>query len=235
MTKSFRSAGIYVLSLALTIFVLAIPLVAAGETVPPGKLAVLDLDPAKTTITYSLDGWPHHTQGTFKLKRGVVEIDPSTGKMTGTITVDAASGDSGHSIRDEEMKSSILEVDRFPEISFAPRQVLSHGDPQKTFPVKVAGLMLLHGAQHPLTIDATVKREENNVTIHSNFPVPFVEWGLRDPSILMFKVSKQVIVDVTANARLSWVASTPAISTTIPSAARPVATSESAPLESKAQ
>lgn len=233
MSKSFRYAGIYVLSVAWSIFVLAIPLVASGETVPPGKLAELDLDPAKTTITYSLDGWPHNTQGTFKLKRGVVEIDPSTGKMTGTITVDAASGDSGHSIRDGEMKSSILEVDRFPEISFVPRQVLSHGDPQKTFPVKVAGLMLLHGGQHTLTIDATVKREENNVTIHSNFPVPFVEWGLRDPSLLMFKVSKQIIVDVTANARLSWVASTPALSTNIPTG--PVATSESASLESKAQ
>jgi polyisoprenoid-binding protein YceI len=233
MTKSFRSAGIYVLSLALTIFALALPLVAAGETVPPGKLAVLYLDPAKTTITYSLDGWPHHTQGTFKLKRGVVEIDPSTGKMTGTITVDAASGDSGHSIRDDEMKSSVLEVARFPEISFAPRQVLSHGDLQKPFPVKVVGLMLLHGAEHTLTIDATVKREENNVAIHANFPVPFVEWGLRDPSILMFKVAKQVLVDVTANARLSWIASTPAISTTIPTG--PVATSESASLESKGQ
>lgn len=193
---------------------------AADDTVPTGKLAVLDLDPAKTTIIYSLDGWPHHTQGTFKLKHGVIEIDPSTGKMTGTITVDAASGDSGHSIRDEEMKSTVLEVARFPEISFAPRQVLSHGDPLKAFPVKVVGLMSLHGVPHELTIDATVKRENNNVTIHSNFPVPFVEWGLRDPSILIFKVSKQVLVDVTANARLSWVASTPARATTIPTAAR---------------
>jgi polyisoprenoid-binding protein YceI len=235
MTKSFRSAGIYVLSLALTAFALAIPLVAAGDTVPPGKLAVLELDPAKTTITYSLDGWPHHTQGTFKLKRGVVEIDPSTGKMSGTITVNAASGDSGHSIRDGEMKSTILEVDRFPEITFAPRQVLSHGDPQKTFPVKVVGLMLLHGAQHALTIEATVEREENNVTIHSDFPVPFVEWGLRDPSLLMFKVSKQVLVDVTANARLSWVASTSAISAAMPTAVPPLAASGSASLQSKAQ
>src|ERR1700677_1326261 len=216
MTTTFRSAGIYVLSWALTIFVLALPLVAAEDTVPTGKLAVLDLDPAKTAITYSLDGWPHHTQGTFKLKRGVIEIDPSTGKMTGTITVDAASGDSGHSIRDEEMKSSVLEVNRFPEISFTPRQVLRHGDLQKAFPVTVLGLMSLHGTQHALTIDATVEREQTNVTIHCNFPVPFVEWGLRDPSILMFKVSKQVLVDVTANARLSWVASTPAKATTIP-------------------
>ena len=208
MTKGFRSAGTYVLSLALTIFVLAIPLVEAGDTVPPGKLAVLDLDPAKTTISYSLDGWPHNTQGTFKLNHGVIEIDPSTGKMTGTITVDAASGDSGNSIRDEEMKSTILEVDRFPEISFAPRQVLSHGDPQKAFPVEVVGLMLLHGAQHALTIDATVEREENNVTIHSNFPVPFVEWGLHDSSILILTVSKEVDIAVTINAHLSWIAAT---------------------------
>jgi polyisoprenoid-binding protein YceI len=204
MTKSFRSTGIYVLSLALTIFVLAIRLVAAGDTVSPGKLAVLDLDPAKTTITYSLDGWPHHTQGTFKLKRGVVEIDPSTGKISGTITVDAASGDSGHSIRDEEMKSSVLEVDRFPEISFAPRQVLSHGDPQKASPVKVMGLMLLHGVQHAFTIDAVIKRDGNNVAIHSNFLVPFVEWGLHDPSILMFKVAKSVDIDFITHAHLSW-------------------------------
>ena len=150
MTKSFRSACARFLLSALSIALLNSPLVMAADKVPPGTLAVLDLDPAKTTITYSLDGWPHHTQGTFKLKRGVIWIDPSTGKMTGTITVDAASGDSGHSVRDERMKSSVLEVDRFPEISFAPRQVLSHGDPQKEFPVKVAGLMFLHGAQHEL-------------------------------------------------------------------------------------
>jgi polyisoprenoid-binding protein YceI len=204
MTKSFRSACARILLSALSILVLVPPLVMAADDVPPGKLAVLDLDPARTTITYSLDGWPHHTKGTFKLKRGVIEIDPSTGKMTGTITVDAASGDSGHSIRDEEMKSSVLEVDRFPEISFAPRQVLSHGDPQKAFPVKVAGLMLLHGAQHALTIDATVERDGNDVTIHSDFVVPFVEWGLRDPSILMFKVAKSVDIDFETSAHLSW-------------------------------
>jgi polyisoprenoid-binding protein YceI len=208
MTKSFRSSCIYVLSLALTIFVLAMPLVAAGDTVPPGKLALLELDPAKTIITYSLDGWPHHTQGTFKLKRGVIEIDPSTGKMTGTITVDAASGDSGHSIRDEEMKSSVLEVDRFPEISFTPRQVLSHGEIQSEFQVKVDGLMLLHGGQHDLTVDAVVKRAADSVTIHSSFAIPFVEWGLKDPSILMFKVSKEVSISVTAVGRLSWNTST---------------------------
>lgn len=200
----FRSACARILLSALTIVVLVSALVMAGDEVSPGKLAVLDLDPAKTKITYSLDGWPHHTQGTFKLKYGRIWIDPLTGKINGTITVDAASGDSGHSVRDERMRSSVLEVDRFPEINFAPRQVLSHGDPQKAFPVKVAGVMLLHGTEHKLTIDALVERDGSDVTVHSNFSVPFVEWGLQDPSILMFKVAKSVDIDLITEANLNW-------------------------------
>jgi hypothetical protein len=46
------------------------------------------------------------------------------------------------------------------------------------------------------------------VTIHCNFAIPFVEWGLEDPSILMFKVSKEVDIDVKIKAHLSWLAAT---------------------------
>ena len=199
---SGRFARICALLLALAALV-SLRAIAA-DPVPQGKLATLELDPAKTVITYSLDGWPHHSEGTFKLKHGLIELDPATGKMDGSITVDAASGDSGHSIRDDRMKSSVLEVDQFPEISFAPRQVVSHGSLTQEFPVKVQGLMLLHGAQHNLTIDATVSRTGNTVTIHASFVIPYVAWGLADPSILMFTVAKEVGIDVTTVAHLSW-------------------------------
>ena len=204
MVTRSRSAGLCALLLALTLIVRVSSRAIAADLVPQGKLATLELDPAKTAITYSLDGWPHNTQGTFKLKHGVIRIDPATGKIDGIITVDAASGSSGHSIRDERMKSSILEVSRFAEIRFAPRQVVSHGSLLKEFPVKVRGLMLLHGVQHDLTINSVASLEGNNVMIHSNFVIPYVEWGLEDPSVLMFKVSKDVAVDVTTVARLSW-------------------------------
>ncbi len=196
----FASAGALLLALVALISLRAI----AADLVPQGKVAALELDPAKTVITYSLDGWPHHTDGTFKLKHGLIGLDPATGKMDGVITVAAASGDSDHSIRDDRMKSSVLEVAQFPEISFAPRQVVSHGTIAKEFPVKVEGLMLLHGVQHGLTVDATVSREGNNVTIHCDFTIPYVAWGLEDPSIMMFKVAKEVAIDVTTVARLSW-------------------------------
>ena len=208
MIPRIGSAVVRALLPSMVLVALFYQLAIGADSVPRGKLAVLELQPAKTTIAYSLEGWPHHTQGTFALEHGVIRLYPQTGKMDGIIIVDAASGNSGHPVRDERMKSSILEVDRFPDISFAPQQVVSHGNVQGEFPVTVRGLMLLHGAQHDFTIKASVRRDGNDVTIHCNFAIPFVEWGLEDPSILMFKVSKEVDIDVTINAHLSWIAAT---------------------------
>jgi len=208
MIPRIRPAVVRALLPSIVLAALFCRLAIAADSVPQGKLAVLQLDPAKTTIAYSLEGWPHHTQGTFALKHGVIRLYPRTGKMDGIIIVDAASGNSGHSVRDDRMKSSVLEVSRFPDISFAPQQVVSHGDVHGEFPVTVRGRMLLHGAQHDFTIKALVHRDGNNVTIHCDFAIPFVKWGLEDPSILMFKVSKEVDIGVTSNANLSWIAAT---------------------------
>ena len=208
MVTRIRFGSVCLLLLALVLIALICPLARAVDPIPEGKVALLELDPATTTIAFSLAGWPHDTHGTFKLKRGLIRIYPATGKMEGIVIVDAASANSGETIRDARMRSSILEASRFPEISFAPQHVESHGDPEGTFPVKVRGLMLLHGTQHDFTVDAWVSRGINVTTIRCSFAVPYVEWGLEDPSILMFKVSKKVDVNVTTNVRLSWIPST---------------------------
>jgi hypothetical protein len=96
---------------------------------------------------------------------------------------------------------------------------MSHGDARGEFPVAVRGVSL-HGSKHDLTISAMVRREGNTVTIHCTFAVPFVQWGLEDPSILMFKVAKQVMMNVTADARLTWTLPT-SVSDRINAANRP--------------
>ena len=115
MIPRIRPAVVRALLPSIVLAALFCRLAIAADSVPQGKLAVLQLDPAKTTIAYSLEGWPHHTQGTFALKHGVIRLYPRTGKMDGIIIVDAASGNSGHSVRDDRMKSSVLEVSRFPD------------------------------------------------------------------------------------------------------------------------
>ncbi len=182
---------------------------AAADSIPPGKLAVLKFDPAKTTIKYSISGWPHSPEGTFQLKRGLIRVDPATGKMSGLIVVDAASGDSGDSLRDARMRDSVLDARRFPDITFAPGQAESHGSTQGEFPATVRGVMSLHGGQHPFTIDARVRREGDKVLINCTFAIPYVAWGLENPSILMLRVSKHVDIDVTATADLTWASPAP--------------------------
>lgn len=125
-----------------------------ADSVTAGKWTAVTFDAAQTTIAYRLIGWPHVTNGMFKLKSGVIRVNASSGKIAGEIVVDAASGDSGHSVRDARMKDSILEANRYPEITFAPQQVESHGVPRGEFPVVVRGVMTLHGKAHPFTVTA---------------------------------------------------------------------------------
>jgi hypothetical protein len=64
-------------------------------------------------------------------------------------------------------------------------------------------MMTLHGAPHPFTVTASVERHGDHATIHCRFAIPYVAWGLKDPSILFFKVEPNVAIDVTATAQIS--------------------------------
>jgi len=39
--------------------------------------------------------------------------------------------------------------------------------------------------------------------VKTTFPVPYVAWGLKDPSFMMFKVAKEVGIDLTLMGQLS--------------------------------
>src|SRR5260370_16813487 len=98
--------------------------------------AVLRLDPANTQINFTLKGFPHNTEGSFKLKSGEIRVEPETGGSAGAIVVDAASAATGIGMRDNQMRESILEVQRYPEITFKPRPAPRHPLPPRPFTVE---------------------------------------------------------------------------------------------------
>jgi polyisoprenoid-binding protein YceI len=191
--------------LAVPLLLLAMYSSAAAATAA-AREAILKLDPANTQISYTLKGWPHMTHGIFKLEQGMIRVDPATGKADGSISIAAASGDSGSRMRDNEMKDSILEVQRYPEITFSPQRVEGSPSAQGEFPIKLRGILTLHGAGHEITLRMMVHPSGDEFRASGHFVVPYVAWGLKNPSILIFRCADTVDVDVSTLGHVSWVA-----------------------------
>jgi polyisoprenoid-binding protein YceI len=122
------------------------------------------------------------------------------GSADGLIEVDATSGESGNPARDGRMHKSILESDRYPIISFRPTHVIGKVMSSSDEVVTLEGVFRIHGAEHPLQLRINIRPEGNLITLETHFTVPYVDWGMKDPSILVLRVNKTVDIDVEATA-----------------------------------
>jgi len=162
------------------------------------------LDPTKTTVQFTLGDILHTVHGRFQLKQGSIVFDPSTGKASGTVVVDANSGDSGSSKRDKRMKRDILEADKYPDISFSPTEIVEGKvAPQGNSQVQLKGIFRLHGADHEIVIPVPVAIQGDQLTARMHFVIPYVAWGLKNPSTLFLRVSDKVNIDITATGHLA--------------------------------
>jgi polyisoprenoid-binding protein YceI len=69
--------------------------------------------------------------------------------------------------------------------------------------IQVTGVFTLHGAPHDLTVPMQIHIDGSTLTTKTHFQVPYVQWGLKDPSIFVLKVAKVVDVDLTLEGSLS--------------------------------
>jgi hypothetical protein len=155
---------------------------------------VLSVDPAKSTVHWSVESSLHTVHGTFHVKRGTVSVDPATGKASGEIVVDATSGESGNNARDRRMHKEILESNQYSEVVFRPDRadgtIVAQGDSS----LKLHGVFSLHGADHELNVPTQTTLREGQWKGTAAFEVPYIEWGLKNPSNFLLKVKP--VVDV---------------------------------------
>lgn len=157
------------------------------------------LDPAQSQIRWKLAADLHKVDGTFKLKSGEFVFDPATGVAEGEILVDATTGESGNPARDKRMHEEVLESNRYPAMFFHPAQIKGAFKPgEGTRQLQAQGSFNIHGADHALEMPVTVETAGDTVTATARFTVPYVAWGMKNPSKLLLRVSKQVEIDVIA-------------------------------------
>jgi polyisoprenoid-binding protein YceI len=159
---------------------------------------VFRLDPAKSTVDFTLADVLHTVHGTFQLKSGVIRFDPATGTASGEFVVDAATGNSGSNARDKKMKRDILETDKFPEIVFTLQKLTGALPTNGASQMQMEGIMTLHGKPHPMTFVVPVQVDRTSASALIHFDVPYVAWGLKNPSTLFLRVSDKVNIDVHA-------------------------------------
>jgi polyisoprenoid-binding protein YceI len=158
----------------------------------------VEFDPSKTKVEYTVNSTLHTVQGTFALKRGAMEYDSATGKASGEIVIDAASGRSGNDSRDGKMHKAVLESARYPEIRFLPDRV--EGVPgEAESEVKLHGQFLLRGTAHEMTMTARVRKENGLVKAKAEMSIPYIQWGLKNPSVMFLKVADKVAVRIEAD------------------------------------
>jgi polyisoprenoid-binding protein YceI len=162
----------------------------------------LHFDPTATTVRWTLKDILHTVRGTFQLKSGLITLDEKTGVAEGEIIVETASGESGNGARDRRMQNDVLESAKYPEAIFHPQKVTGIVRDGQTQTVTVEGTFTIHGSDHPLFLQVKATQNGKVLMATTSFAVPYVAWGMKDPSTLMLRVGKTVQVDVDSRATL---------------------------------
>jgi polyisoprenoid-binding protein YceI len=174
-------------------------------TIPAGLAQdkTFRVDPGSSEIAFSLGDVLHHVHGTFHLRSGSVQFDDTGPRISGSIVVAAGSGMSGNNTRDHRMSANILEAPQFSEATFSPKRldgaIAAAGDSM----VQVEGVFTLHGTPHDLTLPLQIHVDGANCTAKTHFMIPYVKWGLKDPSTFLLRVDKEVEMEITLAGQLS--------------------------------
>jgi polyisoprenoid-binding protein YceI len=172
----------------------------------PGAVAqhqTFTINPDASKVAFSLGGNTHHVDGIFHVQSGSVEFDRSTGKIAGSVVVAAGSGNSGDNGRDKKMNTDVLDVAHYADVSFVPQSYQGSIAASGESNLQVTGTFTLHGTPHELTVPMQIHIEGTSLTAKTHFTVPYVKWGLKDPSIIILKVAKEVDIDLTLVGRVS--------------------------------
>jgi polyisoprenoid-binding protein YceI len=157
---------------------------------------VLMLDPAQTTLHWTVDSSLHTVHGTFLVKSGTVHFEPETGKAGGEVVVLTTSGDSGNSSRDQRMHKEILETGKFPDAVFRPVQIEGKVSRSGSCDVKLRGVISLHGGEHEIVVPVRAELAQDRWKGTAKFDVPYIQWGIKDPSNWLLKVKPVVSVEL---------------------------------------
>ena len=157
---------------------------------------IFTVNPAESSVAFGLTGTGHEVHGTFHVTSGAIQFDRTASQISGSIVVSAASGDSGDKGRDKNMHTAVLDVEHYADVTFEPKSYQGTIAPTGDSTIQISGIFTLHGTAHPIAVPMQLHFDGSALNAKGSFVVPYVQWGLKDPSIMILKVAKEVHVDL---------------------------------------
>src|SRR5260370_38034501 len=111
-----RLAAVFCLLVAAPVTLSALPQHAVRQ--PPASEIVLRLDPTLSKVHWTLGSSLHTVHGSFAFKKGILQLDTSTGKAGGGINMGAASGNSANDSRHKKNPKTDLQTAPYAQIIF---------------------------------------------------------------------------------------------------------------------
>ena len=179
---------------------------ALAVILAPASLAqhqTFDVNPDGSEVKMTLHTTHEVVNGTFHIQSGSIGFDRSAPKMSGSVVVLAGSGKTGNGSRDKRMNKEILQVDQHATVSFEPKSYAGVIAPSGDSTIQATGIFTLLGTPHEITIPMLVHLEGSTARAKTHFAVPYIQWGLKDPSFLIWKADKDVAIDLILTGKLS--------------------------------
>lgn len=161
------------------------------------------VNPDASQVKITLNTTHEIVNGTFHIQSGSIQFDRTTPNMAGSVVVLAASGKTGNGSRDKKMNNDILKVDQHATVSFEPRTYTGALAPSGDSTLQVTGIFTLLGTPHQITIPMQVHMDGATATAKSHFMIPYVQWGLKNPSFLIWKADNDVAIDLNLSGTIS--------------------------------
>jgi polyisoprenoid-binding protein YceI len=161
------------------------------------------VNPDASEVKMTLNTTHEVVNGTFHIQSGSIEFDRGNSKMSGSVVVLAGSGKTGNDSRDKKMNKDILRVDQYTTVSFAPKTYTGTIAPSGDSTIQVSGVFTLLGNPHDLTIPMRIHMDGSKATAKAQFVVPYVQWGLKNPSFMFWKAENDVRIDLNLVGQIS--------------------------------
>ena len=161
------------------------------------------VNPDASEVKMKLNTTREVVNGTFHIQSGSIEFDRGNPKMSGSVAVLAGSGKTGNDSRDKKMNKDILRVDPYTTVSFAPKTYTGTIAPSGDSTIRVSGVFTLLGNPHDLTIPMQIHRDGSKATARAQFVIPYVQWGLKNPSFMFWKAENDVAIDLNLVGQIS--------------------------------